>query len=204
MKLKTRILFMENEMTKNERLVSELMQQDSFQGPSNKMGGLSKLKLETHLTINLKKKIKELQVQNQLKLDEIEVLRKKMKITKITEIEIEMKTYIDECARLRQQLEEVIISKDRFADPEEVKAIENKFNQQDQVIQTMKNENNDLVNAYNAKEDELQQFRALVADMERKVKKSASHAKETSKFKKDAREKNRELKAVKQELNLVK
>ena len=47
------------------------------------------------------------------------------------------------------------MSKDRFADPEEVKAIEQKFNQQDQLINNMKNENSDLVNAYNLKEDEL-------------------------------------------------
>ena len=33
MKLKTRIHFMENEMNKNEKLVTDLMQQDSFQGP---------------------------------------------------------------------------------------------------------------------------------------------------------------------------
>jgi hypothetical protein len=67
-----------------------------------------------------------------------------------------MKMYIDECTRLRHQLEEVIMSKDRFADPEEVKAIEEKFNQQDNLINNMKNENNDLVGAYNLKEDELQ------------------------------------------------
>ena len=133
------------------------MQQDSFQGgpTSTKMGGLSKLKLESHLTINLKKKIKQLQMENMQKLDELERLKSNIKLTKITEIEIEMKTYIDECARLRQQLEDVIISKDRFADPEEVKAIEDKFNQQDQVIQNQKGENSELVNAYNAKEDEI-------------------------------------------------
>jgi hypothetical protein len=32
-------------------------------------------------------------------------------------MEVEMKLYIDECGRLRHQLEEVIRSKDTFADP---------------------------------------------------------------------------------------
>lgn len=45
----------------------------------------------------------------------------------MTEIEVEMKMYIDECTRLRHQLEEVIKSKDTFADPEELKIIEEKF-----------------------------------------------------------------------------
>jgi hypothetical protein len=61
------------------------------------------------------------------KTEEIEALKRNIKSTKITEIEIEMKMYMDECTRLRHQLEEVIKSKDTFADPEELKIIEEKF-----------------------------------------------------------------------------
>lgn len=42
-------------------------------------------------------------------------------------MEVEVKMYMDECVRIRQQLEEVIMSKDTFADPEELKMIEEKF-----------------------------------------------------------------------------
>jgi len=42
-------------------------------------------------------------------------------------MEIEVQLYMEECARLRHQLEEVIKSKDTFADPEELKIIEQKF-----------------------------------------------------------------------------
>lgn len=80
-----------------------------------------------------------------MKADEAEALRRNIKSTKIAEIELEMKMYIDECTRLRHQLEEVIMSKDKFADPEEVRAIEDKFSQQDHLINNMKGENNDLV-----------------------------------------------------------
>lgn len=66
-----------------------------------------------------------------VKQDEIENLKRNIKSTKISEIEVEMKMYMDECTRLRHQLEEVIKSKDTFADPEELKAIEAKFQQQD-------------------------------------------------------------------------
>ena len=59
-----------------------------------------------------------------------------------------MKMYMDECTRLRHQLEEVIKSKDTFADPEELRVIEEKFAQQDALIQNMKNENNELALAY--------------------------------------------------------
>lgn len=55
------------------------------------------------------------------------MLKKNIRSTKITELEVETKLYSDECIRLRHQLEEVIKSKDTFADPDELKAIEEKF-----------------------------------------------------------------------------
>lgn len=51
---------------------------------------------------NLKKKVRELQNQLNQKNNEAESLKRHIKTTKIAEIEIEMKIYIDECARLRQ------------------------------------------------------------------------------------------------------
>ena len=51
---------------------------------------------------------------------------------------------MDECSRLRTQLEEVIKSKDTFADPQELKIIEQKFKQRDTVIQQQLNENQEL------------------------------------------------------------
>lgn len=130
-KLKTRIHMLEGDVSKKEKLIDDLlMQQDSFQVggpliPSSVKG--TKLKVESHLTQNLKRKIRELQVLIQQKSEEVELYKKNIKSTKITELEVEMKMYLDECTRLRHQLEEVIKSKDTFADPEELKLIEEKF-----------------------------------------------------------------------------
>jgi hypothetical protein len=44
-------------------------------------------------------------------------LKRNIKTTKQNELEVEMRAYVEECTRLRQQLEEVIRSKDTFADP---------------------------------------------------------------------------------------
>jgi uncharacterized protein YlxW (UPF0749 family) len=85
------------------------------------------MKLESHLANNLKRKIRELQAEVTNKSNEIEALKRHIKSTKIAEIEVEMKLYMDECARLRGQLEEVIRSKDTFADPQEVRMIEERF-----------------------------------------------------------------------------
>ena len=54
-------------------------------------------------------------------------MKRNIKITRQSELEIEVKLYMEECVRLRLQLEEVIRSKDTFADPQELKIIEEKF-----------------------------------------------------------------------------
>jgi hypothetical protein len=51
------------------------------------------------------------------KRDEVELLKRNLKNTRTHETEIEIKMYMDECLRLRASLEEVIKSKDTFADP---------------------------------------------------------------------------------------
>ena len=77
--------------------------------------------------INLKRKIKDLQHEKALVGDEVEALKRNIRSTRLNECEIEVKLYAEECARLRHQLEEVIKSKDTFADPQELKIIEDKF-----------------------------------------------------------------------------
>ena len=117
------------------------------------------------------------------KAEEIELYKKNIKSTKITELEVEMKMYMDECTRLRHQLEEVIKSKDTFADPEELKLIEEKFAQQDALINQLRAENQEIAGAYSKKEDE----NRLYADIEKKQKKANAFSKESSKLKKVCR-----------------
>jgi cell shape-determining protein MreC len=113
-----------------------------------------KLRLEGHLALNLKRKVRELQAAVALKHEENEALRRNIKSTKFTEIEVEIKMYMDECTRLRHQLQEVIQSKDTFADPEELKLIEAKFQQQELLINQLRSENAELAGAYGKKEEE--------------------------------------------------
>ena len=89
------------------------------------------------MVINLKRKIKELQTEKQRGDEERNALERNIRSTRLTEIEVEVKLYMEECARLRHQLEEVIKSKDTFADPQELKIIEEKFQQRDVMIGQM-------------------------------------------------------------------
>lgn len=83
-------------------------------------------------------------------------MKKNIRCTRLTEIEVEIKMYMEECARLRQQLEEVIASKDTFADPQELKIIEEKFQQRDNMIAQMQVDNGALVSDFQKKQEENQ------------------------------------------------
>lgn len=65
-------------------------------------GRTGPLKGETHLVINLKRKIKELQNEKLISDEEINALKRNIRSTRLTEIEVEVKLYMEECARLRQ------------------------------------------------------------------------------------------------------
>ncbi len=79
------------------------------------------------MVINLKRKVRDQHLELQIKRDEVELLKRNIKNTRTHETELEIKCYMDECSRLRANLEEVIKSKDTFADPQELKIIEQKF-----------------------------------------------------------------------------
>ena len=81
---------------------------------------------------------------------------------------------MEECARLRQKLEEVIKSKDTFADPQELKIIEQKFQQRDLVISQIQEDNNQALNTLKIKDEENRQLAQLVQEMERRMKKAQS------------------------------
>lgn len=67
----------------------------------NLKSGYSKVKFESHLTLALKKKIKDLKTEVQIKVEEVENLKRNIKSTKIQEYEVEVKMYVDESMRLR-------------------------------------------------------------------------------------------------------
>mmetsp|Transcript_4509 Transcript_4509/g.5591 ORF Transcript_4509/g.5591 Transcript_4509/m.5591 type:complete len:224 (+) Transcript_4509:359-1030(+) len=125
-RLKTRVQIVEGELLRKEKAIGDLMtqQETSFGMPLQpKFGG----RAQSHLVMNLKRKIRDLNLENARRNEEIEALKRNIRSTRQQEIEVEIKLYIEECARLRQQLEEVIKSKDTFADPQELKIIEEKF-----------------------------------------------------------------------------
>ena len=107
---------------------------------------------------------------------------------------------MEECARLRHQLEEVIKSKDTFADPQEIKMIEEKFQQQDALINQMQSDNTQLSLGLQKKDEENRQLAQVVQQLELKVKKYSSSAKNSKHQKKEIKEKDKELHKLRKEV----
>ena len=64
---------------------------------------------ETFLVMSLKKQVKELKFESSKKDEELEVIRKSLKNTRQQEVDLEIKTYIDECQRLRNLFQTMLI-----------------------------------------------------------------------------------------------
>jgi len=58
--------------------------------------------------MSLKKQVKELKFECLRKEEELEGMRKSLKNTRNQEFEVEVKSYIDECQRLRSLLQEML------------------------------------------------------------------------------------------------
>ena len=65
---------------------------------------------------------------------------------------------MDECLRLRHLLEENMRSKDPLSDPQQIANIENQFNQQQQMLEQMGQENSRLMEALKTKDEESGQY----------------------------------------------
>jgi len=92
------------ELNKKDKIIEEIFidsQTNMFNNnPLNESKVLSKAK-ETHLFVQIKKQFKELKNEYKSKCIELEILKKNLKLTKFNEIAIELKTYIDELARMK-------------------------------------------------------------------------------------------------------
>ena len=58
--------------------------------------------------MSLKKQVKELKIECLKKDEELETIKKSLKNTRYQEIEVEIKSYIDECQRLRNLLSSML------------------------------------------------------------------------------------------------
>ena len=166
------------------------------------MGGLGVFltnKKDSYLTTALKRQIKDLKTSLNEKDDEIASFKKNFKNTKIIELDIELRSYMDECLRLRRLLEDTIKSKDPLINPDQAHQIEEQFNQQNVIIENLQIENQELTQAVNQKENETHEWRNLFEEYQKRLNKLRPAAKENKKLRKINQDKKSELTKIRQE-----
>jgi hypothetical protein len=204
LKLRTQLKFSEKEQNEREDIIEDLVNNNEVT-TIGRLGNVvnNKKKSESYLTTALKRQIKDLKVSLKDKEDEILSFKKNFKNTKINELDIELRSYMDECLRLRHLLEDTVKSKDPLTDPEQVSKIEEQFQQQNMIIDNFQKENEELQMILSQKDNEILEWRNLVEDYQRRLTKLRPAAKDNKKLRKINREKKIELQKIRQELLLL-
>ena len=97
--MKTKLTQLGSQLKDKDRLVDQLYQ-NTFITPSG-MPAKSNLNKDVQIIIRLKRKLQEAKEELILKDTEVQNLKKDSRITKIRELEFEVKQYQAECLRLR-------------------------------------------------------------------------------------------------------
>ncbi|OMJ92961.1 hypothetical protein SteCoe_4182 [Stentor coeruleus] len=149
---------------------------------------------KTHLIPNLKQTIKDLKDTIKTKEEEIIILRKNPKSTKLSEVEIEMQTYIDECTRLRHHLEEIMIQKQiSFTSLE----YEEKLFRQNMDINSLREENIQYSQDLNRAREEIVMVKDKIMMLENPLKKK----KKTSRKKQELQKLKNEILEIKDKID---
>ncbi len=167
-RMRTQARQAENELTKNDKLVKDLTAKLNRQNyMSYGTSGGSAPKSDTHLILSLKKQNKEVRRENRELREEIEALHKDIKLTTMNEIEVEARTYAEECIRLRKLLNN-ITSSPKLEEPEEgINA------RQEELIATVKRENAELGDTLKKREEVVAEYREKLRELHEKTDKLA-------------------------------
>lgn len=85
----------------------------------------------------------------------------------MSELNVELWSYMDEWLRLRNLLEETIKSKDPLTNPEQVSRIEEQFQQQNSLIENLQKEIQYLQEIVIQKDNETHEWRNLVEEYQK-------------------------------------
>lgn len=119
----------------------------------------------------LKKQISELKTVIKERDAEVEDLKKNYKYTRITELETDLKVYVEELIRMRNILEEVMKSKDPLSDPAQAIKIHNEEKNQKDMLKNVQKENHDLAEIIKTKDKQIEQQLIAIKEKDLKVDK---------------------------------
>ncbi|KAL4463844.1 hypothetical protein ABPG74_005781 [Tetrahymena malaccensis] len=162
---------------------------NSIKKKTNKSTGLYSNQEISSIIPTLKKQVTDLTAQLQQKEKEMSTLKRNVKLTKISELEVELKSYMDETIRLRRLLQQSLSLKPQNQD-EGDGSVEEKFISQMNQIHNLKSENQKMLEANEELKIKLIEKEKQILEME---KQSQKQTKDKAYYKRLILEKEREL-----------
>lgn len=111
-KLKTRVLFLDKEISKRDKFVEQTISSSQNNTIRPKRSGII---IKTSLVNNLKKQLRDDRDQIKLLQDELNKHQKDRKTTTINELDAVIQTLTDECVRLRGLLKQSLKQEDQVS-----------------------------------------------------------------------------------------
>jgi hypothetical protein len=165
------------EMNKKDKLIEEMIKDNnnnlfvSNNMHLNESKSMSKAK-ETHLFVQIKKQFKDLKNEYKSKCIELDNLKKNIKLTKFNEIGIELKTYMDELARIKSLY--LVTSKQNEINENKLKDYENihqNFVQQQMILMNLQETLMNYENEIKIKNEEINEMKNKINNQIAKIKK---------------------------------
>jgi hypothetical protein len=91
-RLKTNVYKLEADCNRKEKLLEEILMNQNNLGKTQ----VARVKAENHITSAMKRHLREVRQEIQIKDDEITRLKKNIRVTKFNELETEVKMYMNE------------------------------------------------------------------------------------------------------------
>lgn len=157
-RIRTKITQLEREIAKKDDLIEEISANEKT--PGHKY---------IHLVNNLKQAIKETKLDLKAKEEEITKLKRNIKSSRISELEVEIQTYVDECTRLTKIAEDLMNKKGDYQT----------YNNEDtkyyiDTINTLKKDKQDILNNLSKVQDELEKYKLQINSTEKNKKKNGA------------------------------
>jgi len=199
--LKAQIAQYEREIERKDKAIQILLNKMSLEQPNSLMTEITKPK---HLATALKNQIRDNKEDLRLKEEEIKVLRKSLKVTRVQEMEVEIKMFADERTRLKHIIEEIIKQRAATYSAKDLVEFEGKIVQQETLLANLRQENADIANAIKGKDEELVNWKNIQEKLQKRLNELEDEVKENTKNRTQMNETRKELQKLKDQLAISK
>lgn len=195
-KLKTKLLQHEAVLAKKDKLIRELHRRNNMRPQVGDKKGI-----DQPIVAELKRQAREISERQRAREEEVEELRKSLKMARLKDLEARLRAGETECARLKQTIIELVQRHSVAVSNEEVAAVESKMREQSLAMQKFEEDRTSLISSINQKEEELTRYKEAAVQLDKRVGQAENNSKENAKVKRGIAENKKKIKKFKELLS---